>query len=119
MNHRSSLSGSLNALYRCVGISKQAVHQYIEAQSVFDYKVCGLLVEVDELRSEHPGCGVRKMYDTLRPGFIGRDHFIALMMDFGYRVRRTRNYIRTTLPGFYKYPNYIEGSIVYHLNQVW
>ena len=119
MNNRYSLSGSLNMLYQSVGISKQAVHQYLQAKSLFEEQLCGLLVQVDELRSEHPGCGVRKMYDTLKPDFVGRDQFIALMMGFGYRLKRTKSYVRTTFAGFYKYPNYIEGCIVYDINQVW
>ena len=40
-----------------------------------------LLLELEELRKEHPGCGVEKMYHTLRPEFIGRDRFIDLLMD--------------------------------------
>ena len=78
-----------------------------------------LIIEVDLLRSEHPGCGVEKMYHTLKPSFIGRDQFISYMMELGYRVQKPKNFIKTTIPAHYKYPNLIEGSVVTDVNQVW
>jgi transposase InsO family protein len=113
------MRGSLNNLYQVLGISKQAVHRYDQRQRAFDRKIKDLLVEVDELRSEHPGCGVEKMYHTLKPDFIGRDRFVELLMDLGYRVRRIRNYHRTTVPASYKYPDLIEGLLVKAKNTLW
>lgn len=78
-----------------------------------------LLVEADALRSEHPGCGVEKMYDTLQPDFMGRDRFIEYFMELGYRVKKNKNYIRTTVPTHLKYPNIIEGTFVDRPNDVW
>ena len=51
-----------------------------------------LLVEAEELRKEHPGCGVEKMYRTLKPDFIGRDRFIDVFMDLGFRLKTKKNY---------------------------
>ena len=64
---------SLDQLYSSVGITKQAVHQYEKRQQELEIRVSILISEVDKLRSEHPGCGVEKMYFTLKPDFIGRD----------------------------------------------
>jgi len=69
------MSFSLNALYKEVGLSKQAVFQYDARQKIFDQKVGQMVLEADELREYHPGCGVEKMYYSLKPGFIGRDRF--------------------------------------------
>jgi len=113
------MNGSLNSLYQVLGISKQAIHRYDKRQRVFDKKLMDLMIEVDELRSEHPGCGVEKMYNTLQPGFIGRDRFIEHFMELGYRLKRIRNYHRTTLPASHKYPNLIEGILVKRKNTVW
>ena len=110
---------SLNQLYRVAGISKQGYHQIVKRHQVFEDKLMDLLVHADILRSEHPGCGVEKMYYTLKPDFIGRDRFIDIMMDAGYRVIRQKNYIKTTIPSHYKYPNLIEGSMVTDVDQVW
>jgi len=113
------MSYSLNALYKVVGISKQAVHKHRKQCSSFESDVENLLIQADTLRLEHGGCGIRKMYDSLQPEFIGRDKFEKLMMEKGYRVKRPKNYTKTTIPAHYKYPNLIEGSIVNQVNQVW
>ena len=86
----------MNALYKVIEISKQAVTQYANRQLVFDNQIKELIVEADILKQAHPGCGVEKMYDTLKPNFIGRDRFIETFMDLGYRVKRQKNYRRTT-----------------------
>jgi transposase InsO family protein len=109
----------LNELYRVLGISKQSVHQYHKRQQIFDRKFTDLLIEVDELRAQHPGCGVEKIYHTLKPDFIGRDRFVEALMQLGYRVKRTKNYHRTTIPSLYKYPNLVEGLVVKKKNTVW
>ena len=57
------MSFSLNKLYEVIGISRQAVHQYARKQRIFDQRIMSLMAEADDLRKEHPGCGVEKMYD--------------------------------------------------------
>lgn len=109
----------MNMLYQVIGISKQAVHQYSKRQALFDWKVSQLLTEADELRSEHPGCGVEKMYFALKPNFIGRDRFIDLMMQLGYRLKRKKNYKRTTIASKIYYPNLIKGMEVSAPSIVW
>ena len=73
----------MNRLYGVVGITKQAVWEYEQRQRAFEDKMQQLLILVDELRAEHPGCGVEKMYWTLKPVFIGRDRFVDALMDLG------------------------------------
>ena len=110
---------SLSELYQVAGISKQGITKYNKKQSIFNSKLEELAIEVDILRSQHPGCGVEKMYNTLNPDFIGRDRFINIFMELGYRIKKKKNYRRTTIPAHYKYPNLIEGSLVTGINQVW
>lgn len=109
----------MNQLYKVIGISKQAVSQYSKRQVVFDKKVQDLQVEAEELRKEHPGCGVEKMYATLKPDFIGRDRFIDLFMDLGFRLKRNKNYKRTTFAGKVYYPNIIKSMSVYAPSMIW
>ncbi len=110
---------SMNNLYKVIGISKQAVANYAKRQVVFDQKISQLVVEADQLRASHPGCGVEKMYDTLKPVFIGRDRFIESFMGLGYRVKRQKNYRRTTIAGSIYYPNLIKGLQVSKPSTVW
>lgn len=109
----------MNQLYRTIGISKQAVHQYAKRQAVFDKKVMGLVMEADQLREDHPGCGVEKMYDTLRPDFMGRDRFVETFMELGYRLKRRKNFKRTTFSSHVSYPNLIKGMKVNAPSVIW
>ena len=109
----------MNKIYKTIGISKQAVTQYGKRQLVFNNHVKELIVEADELKHAHPGCGVEKMYDTLKPSFIGRDRFIATFMDLGYRVKRQKNYRRTTYAGNLYYPNLIKGLTINSPSSIW
>ncbi len=109
----------MNTLYKTLNISKQAVFQYHKRQEVFDIKVQILLLEAMELRKEHPGCGVEKMYNTLKPNFIGRDRFITLFMELGFRLNKKTNYRRTTYAGNIYYPNLIKGMFIDAPSLIW
>ncbi len=95
-----------------LGISKQAVHQSRERQQRFDMELNDLAGQVDVIREDHPGCGLEKLYKTLKPQTMGRDKFCEIFMELGYRVRKIKNYTRTTIPFWYNYPNLIEGMVV-------
>jgi len=113
------MSCSLDQLYRTIGISKQAVKRYADRQWAFDQRVSALIVEADVLRRAHPGCGVEKMYYTLRPDFIGRDRFVELFMGLGYKLHyKKKSHITTRRADFY-YPNLIEGLQVDTACVVW
>jgi putative transposase len=109
----------MKSVLKEAGISRQAASQYLKMESVFNEKLPGLIAEADTLRGEHPGCGVEKMYYTLKPGWLGRDKFIDLFMGLGYGAKRHRNYQRTTIPVHSKYKNLIQGLMVQGKNIVW
>ena len=106
------MSYSLNDLYCELGISKQSVHQSRQRQALFDQELDILVKEADLLKSEHPGCGVEKMYYTLQPKTMGRDKFCEIFLSLGYGVKKVNNYRRTTFPGHIRHPNLIEGMEV-------
>lgn len=109
----------MKSVLEVAGVSRQSVHKHLKQQVAFDEKLQGLMLEVDILREEHPGCGVEKMYYTLRPDWLGRDKFIAVFMELGYRIKTRKNYRRTTIPVHSKYKNLIEGLMVQDKNIVW
>jgi len=109
----------MNSVYKTIGITKQAVHQYSKRQELFNTKLSQLVLEADDLRSAHPGCGVEKMYDILKPEFIGRDRFVEAFMALGYRLKRKKNYKRTTISSKIFYPNLIKGMQINGPNQIW
>lgn len=109
---------SLSELYRAVGVSKQAVHQAKRRQAAFDSELSELVVLAHQLKEEHPGCGVEKMYYSLRPKFMGRDKFCEVFLGLGFGVKPLKNYHRTTYSGAFHYPNLIEGMVVTRPYQV-
>lgn len=109
----------MNQLYKVVGVSRQAVNQYSKRQVLFDKNVQNLIIEAEELRAEHPGCGVEKMYNTLKPNFIGRDRFVDLFMDLGFRIKKKKNYRRTTYASSIYYPNLIKGMKLNAPSIIW
>ena len=78
-----------------------------------------MLTEAEELRKEHPGCGLEKMYFSLNPDFLGRDRFIELFMELGFRLRKRINYKRTTYSVASKYKNLIKGLVINSPSIVW
>lgn len=94
------------------------MHQARKRQQQFNLELMDLINQADIIREEHPGCGVEKMYRTLKPKFMGRDKFCEIFMNLGYRVRTIKNYRRTTIPTHLNYPNLIEGMGVTKPHQV-
>ena len=110
---------SLSQFYKAIGISKQAVYQYRKRELELEQKLMLLVADAEQLRKEHPGCGVEKMYYVLNPGFVGRDKFIEIMMDVGFRLKSPKNYKRTTYASSIYYPNLIKGLKVNDPCVVW
>ena len=109
----------MNQLYEAIGISRQAVHKYAHLQSKHDLKMTDLVMQADKLRAVHPGCGVEKMYYSLKPDFIGRDRFVEEFMSLGYRLKRKKNYHRTTIASHIYRPNLIKGMDVDAPSVIW
>ncbi|MDE3183908.1 MAG: IS3 family transposase [Bacteroidota bacterium] len=109
----------MSQLYKYVGITRQAIDQYGKRQQIFNKKLLYLLSEVEELRKDHPGCGVEKMYYSLNPDFLGRDKFVELFMDLGFGLKKRINYKRTTYSVTSKYNNLIKGLFISEPGVVW
>lgn len=109
----------MQRLFKTIGITKQAVCQYKQRQELFNEKIQGLILEVNDLRKDHPGCGLEKMYYTLKPNFLGRDKFIEAFSGLGYRVRKHKNYRKTTVSSKLYYPNLIKGLKIQGPSELW
>lgn len=116
---RHHLGYSLRSLYNAIGISESAVSQYYKRAKMREKHMIELLDKVRKYKERHPGCGLKKMYYQLNPMHIGRDKFIQVMQEHGYIKMSRKNKLRTTLPGCYRWPNYISGKIVTGINEVW
>jgi len=113
------MSFSMNQLYAAVGITRQAVHRQLGRDLHSQQGMDELVSRGDALRQQHPGCGVEKMYHVLKPPNMGRDRFIAAFMSLGYRLKRKKNYHRTTVASNIYRPNLIKGMVVDAPCMVW
>lgn len=110
---------SLNKLYAAAGVTKQAVWEHFRREQATLEMIRGLIPRVDERREQHPGEGLEKLYWQLAPEGIGRDKFCGIFGELGYRVRRPKNPVRTTIPAHKVFANLIEGQVLAGPCQVW
>lgn len=110
---------SLRSLYKCIGITEQAVSQHAKRAALNMQRILRINQLVLEYRKDHPGCGVYKMHDQLKPAGVGRDRFVEILKQLGFVAVKQTNYTRTTIPGHIKFPNLIQGMLVHRINHVW
>lgn len=113
------MSYSLNALYEAAEITKQAVWEHFKRETAELAMIRRVIARVDERRGEHPGEGLEKLYWQIEPEGMGRDKFCRIFGQLGYRVRRPKNRMRTTIPAHKVFANLIEGRLVDGPCQVW
>lgn len=110
----------MNAIYRTLGISKQAFHQRLDHFLAIEEEKEQLKVIVREVRQDHPMMSARELYRLIQPQLIGRDKFERFCFENGFRIHYPVNYQRTTdSSGVTRFPNLLEGLEVTRVNQVW
>lgn len=108
----------MKALYKMVGITKQAHYKRIKQQDKLANITQELIESAQEIRKKHKNMGCRKLYDEIKPEGIGRDRFEAILLSNGFRVKRKKSYHRTTYAGKRWYPNLISGTVVRKENRL-
>ena len=109
----------MKAIYQIAGLSKQAVHNHFQRLPVKELRKQAVVETAEIIRKDHPRMGCRKMYWKLEPDFIGRDRYEQLLLEEGFRIKRVRNYMKTTSrQTLYPYPNLIEGLTIDNINRV-
>jgi transposase InsO family protein len=102
-----------------VGTSKQAFFQMMKRRHYREEESQQLLPLINEIRKDHPAMGARDMYIRLKPATLGRDRFERLCFDHGYRVKRIKNFRKTTnSEGVTRFPNRIRDIRLTGVNQV-
>jgi transposase InsO family protein len=91
---------------------ERLIHQQDKAKTYI-----GLMLETRDI---HPGMGLRTMYEMLQPEGIGRDQFIALGLEEGFRLKAVEKFVRTTYSiKSNRYRNLLVGKQFTDVNQVW
>jgi putative transposase len=109
----------MKEILEAVGTSKQAFFQMMKRSHYREEERQQLLPLVNEIRKDHPAMGARDMYIKLKPATLGRDRFERLCFDHGYRVKRVKNFRKTTnSEGVTRFPNRIRDIKLTGVNQV-
>jgi putative transposase len=109
----------MKEVLEAVGTSKQAFFQMMKRSHYREEERQQLLPLINEIRKDHPAMGARDMYIKLKPATIGRDRFERLCFDNGYRVKRLKNFRKTTnSEGVTRFPNRIRDIKLTGVNQV-
>lgn len=109
----------MNRIYQLAGLTKQAYHKHRLKRKYDQDRVEQLRQRVEMERRDHGGAGLEKIYYRLNPDWLGRDKFVKLFKRMGYGVLRKRKYARTTRSGPFRYPNLIEGLLLWDKNRLW
>ena len=110
----------MSSIYEVAQISKQGHAQNLAREQAFLDQIPICLGLIDQVREFHPSMGLRTIYETYQPEGIGRDAFIALGLESGYRLRSYRSAMITTRRGPGKvYANLLDSVRVTDVNQVW
>jgi putative transposase len=107
-------------IFALCGISRQghyqAIRRFVEEKQKEELYV-RMMAQVREI---HPGMGIRTMYDMLRPEGIGRDAFVALGLQEGFRLKSIDKKTRTTYSvKSNRYGNLLGDKEFTDINQVW
>jgi putative transposase len=111
----------MSALYRVLGISKQAFHQGLDRELKRREEQFQLMQIIRDIRDNHPRLSCRSMYSMLKPQYMGRDQFEAFCHRRGFKVPINKRYHRTTDSyGVQRFPNLLlQTDEITAINQVW
>lgn len=109
----------MNRVYKVVGMSKQNFRQRMDSFLVIEEEKAQLRRIIIQIREDHPTMGAKVMYHMIRPACMGRDRFINFYNEEGLRVKKMRNYRKTTNSnGVIRFPNLLETFELTGVNQV-
>jgi putative transposase len=111
---------SYNSVYKALGISKQAISQWVAREDQENEILAQLELIVRDIREDHPGMALRYIFYKLPEKLIGRDRFEEHFKSIGYGVNTERKFIRTTNSrGVTKFDNLTLGLKLVRYDQLW
>ena len=110
----------MNEVFALCGISRQAHFQALQRHLGEQQKAALYVRSMELAREIHPGMGLRTMYEMLQPDAIGRDAFVALGLEEGFRLKTVEKQTRTTYSTkSNRYSNLLGEVQFSDINQVW
>lgn len=118
--YRNEKSGSLNSMYKVVGITKQGFSKRRRRQSSYKEEVSHVKDIVLQVRKDHPTMSCRSIYYKMNPVFVGRDKFESICREVGLQAVKVKNKRRTTdSSGVIRFPNLIKSKEIKAIDEVW
>jgi putative transposase len=110
----------MNDLFALCGISRQAHYKALLRHLQEQQKAELYVRSMQQVREIHPGMGLRTMYEMLQPDGIGRDAFIALGLQEGFRLKSVEKQTRTTYSTKSNRYGNLLGDVGFDgINQLW
>src|SRR3954451_9979556 len=110
----------MNDVFALCGISRQAHCQALQRHLQEQQKAALYVRSMLQVREVHPGMGLRTMYEMLQPDGIGRDAFVALGLQEGFRLKSVEKQTRTTYSTrSNRYSNLLGDIEFSSINQLW
>ena len=107
-------------VFNFCGISRQAHHQALQRLVQERQKATLYVRSMEQIREIHPGMGLRTMYEMLQPDGIGRDAFVALGLQEGFRLKSVEKQTRTTYSTKSNRYGNLLGDVEFNdINQLW
>lgn len=107
------------------GISRQAHYQQVRRELSEAAQGVIILELVRQIRRKHKKMGGRKLLNKIEPMLsaeglkIGRDKLFDLLRAKDLLVKGDKKFRRTTVPGFWRAPNRLQGLEICYPNQAW
>ena len=110
----------MRAIYGQFGISKQGHASAVDRLKELAENEILYVGFILNIRRVHPGMGLRLIYEQFNPEGIGRDAFISLGLQNGFRLNAPINPVITTKSKKYcPYLNLIVDMKLTNVNQLW
>lgn len=110
----------MNDVFALCGISRQAHYQALQRHLHEQQKAQLYVRSMLQVREVHPGMGLRTMYEMLQPDGIGRDAFVALGLQEGFRLKSIEKQTRTTYSTKSSRYGNLLGDLEFNgINQLW
>jgi putative transposase len=110
----------MNDVFALCGISRQAHYKALLRHLQEQQKAELYVRSMEQVREIHPGMGLRTMYEMLQPDGIGRDAFVALGLQEGFRLKSVEKQTRTTYSTKSNRYGNLLGDVGFDgINQLW
>ena len=117
----------MESLFKLSGITRQSFFENEARYKKDKAKICTLIEHIKTVRDEQPRLGARKMYHKLSNDpkisadieHVGRDKFEMILLNNGFRIGKTKAYLKTTVRGPYIFKNLILNFVPDAPDQVW